>query len=45
MVFYATIVFKEKYGLEDNFGEALWLEINLPNTKLLLTGTVYILTN
>ena len=39
------IVLTEKSGLQDNFVEALWLEINLPNTKPLLLCTVYRASN
>ena len=35
------IVFREKSDLYDDNIEALWIEINLPQTKPLLLGTVY----
>ena len=35
------IVFKENSYLFDDNVEALWVEINLPNTKPILLGTVY----
>ena len=34
-------VFKENTHLFDDNVEALWVEINLPNTKPILLGTVY----